>query len=350
MTVGREESATVNTTSDIPNNPIMILTEQQRKGEEECTQEDLMKQLATFHIDDLLSSRPIQRRRASFDDGFLSSVPSIFSHNPVISRPTRGSAALEAPSCFIPKRKTSQQLYPTIKEISLSQQSNVSYLDQYHHQQHPYEPQPQPGSSVATDKRIALYKTEMCRTFEETGTCRYGAKCQFAHDASELRRVPRHPRYKTEICKTFWQLGNCPYGKRCCFIHTENELQEKELPSSGSFKKEGNLRKVFKQQPLGASVPAFSAVNYLGQLQTQPHLIHATPKSNRSLIDEIWESPRKGQNITSSHHHANDDPLFDSLSLHSSSDDGVKGTKLDEFWEEDPDGLISLELIRSIHA
>lgn len=78
-----------------------------------------------------------------------------------------------------------------------------------------------PGSF---DKRIVLYKTEMCRTFEETGLCRYGTKCQFAHDRCELRQVARHPRYKTEICKTYWQLGTCPYGKRCCFIHNESEV------------------------------------------------------------------------------------------------------------------------------
>lgn len=77
------------------------------------------------------------------------------------------------------------------------------------------------------DKKIVLYKTEMCRTFEETGVCKYGLKCQFAHDPAEIRSIPRHPRYKTEVCKTFWQLGNCPYGKRCCFIHTENELRDR---------------------------------------------------------------------------------------------------------------------------
>ena len=82
--------------------------------------------------------------------------------------------------------------------------------------------------SVNVDKKIVLYKTEMCRTFEETGICKYGTKCQFAHDPVEIRNIPRHPRYKTEICKTFWQLGNCPYGKRCCFIHTENELRDGE--------------------------------------------------------------------------------------------------------------------------
>jgi hypothetical protein len=64
------------------------------------------------------------------------------------------------------------------------------------------------------------YKTELCRTHEETGVCPYGPKCQFAHSLEELRSLDRHPRYKTEMCKTFWEKGSCPYGKRCCFIHT----------------------------------------------------------------------------------------------------------------------------------
>ncbi|KAI8055645.1 hypothetical protein BDF22DRAFT_610437, partial [Syncephalis plumigaleata] len=63
------------------------------------------------------------------------------------------------------------------------------------------------------------YKTELCRSYEETGHCRYSAKCQFAHGMTELRQVQRHPKYKTEICRTFWEKGTCPYGKRCCFIH-----------------------------------------------------------------------------------------------------------------------------------
>ncbi|CAB4400471.1 unnamed protein product [Rhizophagus irregularis] len=72
-------------------------------------------------------------------------------------------------------------------------------------------------------KKATLYKTEMCRNWEERGSCRYGTKCQFAHSENELRKVQHHPKYKTEICKTFWQNGTCPYGKRCCFIHNDKE-------------------------------------------------------------------------------------------------------------------------------
>ena len=42
---------------------------------------------------------------------------------------------------------------------------------------------------------------------------------QFSHGRDELRPVLRHPKYKTEVCRTFAQNGTCPYGTRCRFIH-----------------------------------------------------------------------------------------------------------------------------------
>ncbi|XP_071334490.1 mRNA decay activator protein ZFP36L1b [Trachinotus anak] len=67
------------------------------------------------------------------------------------------------------------------------------------------------------------YKTELCRPFEDNGTCKYGDKCQFAHGMHELRSLSRHPKYKTELCRTFHTIGFCPYGPRCHFIHNAEE-------------------------------------------------------------------------------------------------------------------------------
>uniref|UniRef100_A0A6V7JG55 C3H1-type domain-containing protein n=1 Tax=Bracon brevicornis TaxID=1563983 RepID=A0A6V7JG55_9HYME len=69
------------------------------------------------------------------------------------------------------------------------------------------------------------YKTELCRPFEESGACKYGDKCQFAHGFSELRNLARHPKYKTELCRTFHTIGFCPYGPRCHFIHNFEEAR-----------------------------------------------------------------------------------------------------------------------------
>ena len=72
----------------------------------------------------------------------------------------------------------------------------------------------QGGGPSANNRKLGLYKTELCRSWEEKGSCKYGEKCQFAHGDTEQRRVERHPKYKTEICRTFWVSGSCPYGKR----------------------------------------------------------------------------------------------------------------------------------------
>lgn len=78
-------------------------------------------------------------------------------------------------------------------------------------------------SSTSTPTTPSRYKTELCRTFSESGRCRYGAKCQFAHGLGELRQASRHPKYKTELCRKFYLQGRCPYGSRCHFIHNPSE-------------------------------------------------------------------------------------------------------------------------------
>uniref|UniRef100_A0A6J0T280 mRNA decay activator protein ZFP36 n=1 Tax=Pogona vitticeps TaxID=103695 RepID=A0A6J0T280_9SAUR len=78
------------------------------------------------------------------------------------------------------------------------------------------------------------YKTELCRTYSETGRCKYGSKCQFAHGPSELRSISRHPKYKTELCHKFYLHGECPYGSRCHFIHYPEEAQLHQGSSSSS--------------------------------------------------------------------------------------------------------------------
>lgn len=61
------------------------------------------------------------------------------------------------------------------------------------------------------------YKTELCRSYQETGLCKYGDKCQFAHGYDELRSLNRHPKYKTILCRTYHCTGyckSCPKEKR----------------------------------------------------------------------------------------------------------------------------------------
>lgn len=85
------------------------------------------------------------------------------------------------------------------------------------------------------------YKTELCRPFKETGECKYGEKCQFAHGENELRIVSRHPKYKTEYCRTFYGVGLCPYGSRCHFLHDFfGEDPENNRPQRGNRESASN--------------------------------------------------------------------------------------------------------------
>ena len=91
--------------------------------------------------------------------------------------------------------------------------------------------EPLSASSLAVVEAGAVcrYKTELCRPYEENGTCKYADKCQFAHGRAELRPVVRHPKYKTDLCKTYHTTGLCPYGPRCHFIHNDDERRLNEL-------------------------------------------------------------------------------------------------------------------------
>lgn len=103
-----------------------------------------------------------------------------------------------------------------------------------------------------------LYKTELCRSWKDFGTCRYGHKCQFAHGEHELRILMRHPKYKTEHCKTYTLSGYCPYGERCRFIHPES-------PQAGSFPGARNKAWSKSWSPQGlnvlTSIPTFIPKN-----------------------------------------------------------------------------------------
>lgn len=111
-----------------------------------------------------------------------------------------------------------------------------------------------PPSTAVAAQNSSRYKTELCRPFEESGTCKYGDKCQFAHGGHELRTLARHPKYKTELCRTFHTTGFCPYGPRCHFIHNSDESRKSLLnnlhhnpPSSGGG---GSSAPVAQQHPV----------------------------------------------------------------------------------------------------
>lgn len=102
---------------------------------------------------------------------------------------------------------STQQAY--VNNNSFQMQASLTTESAIQHQQ----------TQQAQVQAAQRYKTELCRSFQENGTCKYGEKCQFAHGHHELRSMMRHPKYKSELCRTFHAQGYCPYGPRCHFVH-----------------------------------------------------------------------------------------------------------------------------------
>ncbi|XP_015906470.1 mRNA decay activator protein ZFP36L1 [Parasteatoda tepidariorum] len=121
---------------------------------------------------------------------------------------------------------------PLTKTNSLGhQQQSESSCKQIHSSKLERSVSSDPGSDrkMVQNTNSSRYKTELCRPFEENGTCKYGDKCQFAHGIKELRSMARHPKYKTELCRTFHSTGLCPYGPRCHFIHNSEQTKKNLL-------------------------------------------------------------------------------------------------------------------------
>nr|XP_033812680.1 mRNA decay activator protein ZFP36-like [Geotrypetes seraphini] len=123
-------------------------------------------------------------------------------------------------SPWSPAPKSNRLLFRADRSLSLIENA----MSGYGSTRAPVPPPPGfPPLKPAVPILSTRYKTELCRTYTETGKCKYGSKCQFAHGSQELRTLSRHPKYKTELCHKFYQYGECPYGSRCNFIHYPEE-------------------------------------------------------------------------------------------------------------------------------
>lgn len=120
------------------------------------------------------------------------------------------------------------------------------------------------GTESQNSVRPSNYKTRLCMKWQQQGECAFGARCNFAHGAEEMRshhqnneaaghhaqhhaqhHTPFHAQHnsryhqptktvnenrKTRLCTKWHQYGVCPYAEKCNFAHGVHEL--KSPPSS----------------------------------------------------------------------------------------------------------------------
>lgn len=69
------------------------------------------------------------------------------------------------------------------------------------------------------------FKTEMCKNWQENGSCKFMDKCSFAHGEHELKGKVHVPtNFKTKVCQAFHEAGYCQFGARCQFLHSERDV------------------------------------------------------------------------------------------------------------------------------
>ncbi|XP_062911753.1 mRNA decay activator protein ZFP36L2 [Mobula hypostoma] len=181
------------------------------------------------NFNSMLDKKAVGTPVTSFAPGFLRR------HSTSNLQALANSSSSKYPSSSFPNIKESNNTAMLNKENKFRDRSFSESAERLHQQQHPplsplhlvqqQQQQKQPGGGGG-QVNSTRYKTELCRPFEESGTCKYGDKCQFAHGMHELRSLTRHPKYKTELCRTFHTIGFCPYGPRCHFIHNAEERRQ----------------------------------------------------------------------------------------------------------------------------
>ncbi|CAD8057778.1 unnamed protein product [Paramecium primaurelia] len=124
----------------------------------------------------------------------------------------------------------------------------------------------------ATQYPNSKFKTQLCRHFTSNGVCALGLRCQFAHGPQELRANslqtgyveqvipannfnkvqginPMIVNYKTQLCKHFNpQTGQCKNGPTCTFAHGESELNTMPYLQSQYQQMQQQMKQMNQQQ------------------------------------------------------------------------------------------------------
>ncbi|KAK7363171.1 hypothetical protein VNO77_05302 [Canavalia gladiata] len=84
------------------------------------------------------------------------------------------------------------------------------------------------GSSSSSTTSKSVFKTEICRAWEESGNCRYNSKCQFAHGKEELHPSRLSMKNKSGTCKSSIRAGSSMHGSSSRIIHLQCAAAESD--------------------------------------------------------------------------------------------------------------------------
>ncbi|KAI9319567.1 hypothetical protein DFJ73DRAFT_668391 [Zopfochytrium polystomum] len=141
-------------------------------------------------------------------------------------------------------------------------------------------------------KQKTLWKTELCNSWRETGECRFGKNCDFAHSAEELRVLERPANWKTKLCVNFLNNGYCQYGRRCGFIHQGEPSPVAAGPRAQVLVGAGRGRVRLEEKEEGVEGPTNHQVDLLELMSVRIAMMEAARTS--VMGGTAWTSGRPG--------------------------------------------------------
>lgn len=200
-------------------------------------------------------------------------------------------------------------------------------------------------ASTAQDSHM-LDKTKLCR-FHLKGRCDRGLQCTFAHGRQHLR--PQPDLYRTQFCSDFVQSGSCRFGEACRYAHCVDEVRPADLvkPLKLPPTRRGRRRR-------GAATGDGGAVD---ASRSDDRVVHArnvcASEAQRLPSWEALRSPSSeswaGAGRCDGHiPHSNDGERRASESADSSLSGGLHSTgRLREFWQSPEAGTSEASLCLS---
>lgn len=245
-------------------------------------------------------------------------------------RNSNNSASFAQQNQFRPNQLNQNQLNSQSQaniNVQEAQQNSINFYQNNGLQNNNSVPAQLSNFMNKRDSQNSLYKTEQCRSFGDTGSCRYGNKCQFAHGTEEVRNLSRHPKYKTEMCRSYHTTGHCPYSTRCHFIH-ELSQRGQRIEDGPPVRRGGRNQTSPNVRDMGATNPNFGQIGQnmagnggqMGQMhqaQSQSmgqHMGHLAVGQGQQANSNMWSvggvsmadrMKNSNSNVTISHESSN---------------------------------------------